>query len=412
MPILRWSKNLKKLVRNHRIIIANRNTGNWLKLSKECFDILEEAMENKLSEDELLCIIVDEKDKIYFRELISKIKELELFDNTDTDNSELNQVYFLITNRCNLNCIHCSMNASQSKTDEYLDTNKIIYVLEQIIKMNPKQIVLSGGEPLIRKDFLEILTYLRNRFKGHITLMTNGVLINEGNINDIVNNIDSIDLSIDGVDEESCSVIRGKGVFAKVINTINLLHKIDFDKISLSMVFGNRNYHILSDFYKLNCKYGTKPIPRAFSPIGRGKINADVFNQIFESNTKQVNFETLRDTLKACNCKACKKEICVDYKGDIYPCALLVKPQYFLGSMLNIQNIQDVLDYSRQENLSGYKEFLKLYPDKIEKCEKCDVNLFCWSCLHFSDIYKDSDEFNERCNEKKEALNKLIWDIE
>ena len=72
----------------------------------------------------------------------------------------------------------------------------------------------------------------------------------------------------------------------------------------------------------------------------------------------------------------------------------------------------EISDRERLETLSSFKNFEKLYPDKIENCKKCDVNLFCWTCLHFADIYIDTDNFQERCQAKKEALGKLIWDME
>ena len=48
--------------------------------------------------------------------------------------------------------------------------------------------------------------------------MTNGTLITPKNVKEIVSQIDSIDISLDGADEESCAVIRGKGVFEKVVS--------------------------------------------------------------------------------------------------------------------------------------------------------------------------------------------------
>ena len=52
--------------------------------------------------------------------------------------------------------------------------------------------------------------------------MTNGTLITPKNVKEIVSQIDSIDISLDGADEESCAVIRGKGVFEKVVSSIKL----------------------------------------------------------------------------------------------------------------------------------------------------------------------------------------------
>ena len=50
--------------------------------------------------------------------------------------------------------------------------------------------------------------------------MTNGTLFNSQNITPIIEKVNNIDISLDGADEESCSVIRGKGVFDRVVNNI------------------------------------------------------------------------------------------------------------------------------------------------------------------------------------------------
>ena len=142
------------------------------------------------------------------------------------------------------------------------------------------------------------------------------------------------------------------------------------------------------------------------------KISKDIFNQVSKKQLNEFSQDKMQDTLKSCTCGACKKEICIDYKGDIYPCVLLVKEEYRLGNIFCQDEVCAISDRERLETLSSFKKFEKLYPDKIENCKKCDVNLFCWTCLHFADIYIDTDNFQERCQAKKEALGKLIWDME
>lgn len=412
MNQLRWSDDIKKLERNNRVVLANAETGNWLKISKNCIEILDDSVKMGLSGNEIIQSFEDEEDKLYIKTLISKLTELEAWKIEDKKKKTLQQVYFMLTHRCNLHCIHCSMNASYSNSEEYLNTDKVIEALETVIKLEPKQIVLSGGEPLVRKDFFQILDYLSSKYKGEITLMTNGVLINEENVDTLISKVSSIDISIDGINEETCSKVRGKGIFQKVIDNIVLLQERGFHKISLSMVFGNSNYYMLPEFYEMNRNLGTKPIPRAFSPIGRGEESVNYFNKLSPQQLKEFNQKDMQETLKACNCKACRNEICIDFNGDIYPCALLVKEKYKLGNMFNTVEVNNIFDENKLTKIPAYQEFEKLYPDKIKHCQKCDLNIFCWSCLHFVDIYLDSENFEERCKAKKEGLEKLVWDME
>jgi len=412
MSKLIWASNMKKLERGNRVVIANGETGNWIKISKECFDILNDAVEHNIEEKELIEEFKTEEDKKYIERLIEQLRNLEVWKTTEEEKYELEQVYLLITHRCNLNCIHCSMNALQCVSEDYLDTQKLIEVIDTVIGLKPKQIILSGGEPLYRKDFCDILSYLSDNYKGEITLMTNATLITEQNVGFIVDKVSSIDISIDGIDEMTCQNIRGKGVFEKVLKSVGIIQAQGFEKISLSMVFGNSNYHMLPQFYKMNEKLGTKPVPRAFSPIGRGKLSREYFDKCSEEQLKEFSQEKMQETLKVCNCMACRKEICIDYYGDIYPCSLLTKEKYKLGSVFNKEDVKAIVNQKLLVSLPGFQEFEKLYPDKMEYCKKCDLNIFCWSCLHFVDTYIDSENFEERCKSKKEALEKLVWDME
>ncbi|MEG2159481.1 MAG: radical SAM protein, partial [Clostridia bacterium] len=77
------------------------------------------------------------------------------------------------------------------------------------------------------------------------------LLINENNIDLFKRYFDSVSISIDGVDEESCKIIRGSNVFNKILEKIQLLKSHDFNEISLSAVLPN-NYQLIEEFNKLN----------------------------------------------------------------------------------------------------------------------------------------------------------------
>lgn len=115
---------------------------------------------------------------------------------------------FEITHRCNLKCKHCCVDADQivSKKED-LSTDEIKQILDMLIKWNPERIMLSGGEPMLRPDFIELLMYLKENYTGEIIISTNATLINENNVEIISKYAHQIDVSVDGIDEESCSII-------------------------------------------------------------------------------------------------------------------------------------------------------------------------------------------------------------
>lgn len=95
MNQLRWSEDIKKLERNNRVVLANAETGNWLKISKNCIEILDDSVKMGLSGNDIIQSFEDEEDKLYIKTLISKLYELEAWKIEDKKKKTLQQVYFM-----------------------------------------------------------------------------------------------------------------------------------------------------------------------------------------------------------------------------------------------------------------------------------------------------------------------------
>lgn len=83
------------------------------------------------------------------------------------------------TFRCNLRCAHCYCNLASNDKDALereLKTEEIFDILDQIAEAGCLWLLITGGEPLVREDFLDIYTYAKK--KGFIiSLFTNGTLL-------------------------------------------------------------------------------------------------------------------------------------------------------------------------------------------------------------------------------------------
>jgi MoaA/NifB/PqqE/SkfB family radical SAM enzyme len=86
---------------------------------------------------------------------------------------------FELTLRCNLRCLHCYCNLplnDQDAIEKELTCEEVFSIFNQIAEAGCLWLLLTGGDPLLRKDFLEIYTYAKK--KGFlISLFTNGTLI-------------------------------------------------------------------------------------------------------------------------------------------------------------------------------------------------------------------------------------------
>src|SRR5262245_13744675 len=85
-----------------------------------------------------------------------------------------------LTQRCNLECAHCYMSASsRADTRGELSTDECRRVIDEIAVVNPNVfLILTGGEPFLRKDLFEIAAYAAER-RFTVVLGTNGVLLRE-----------------------------------------------------------------------------------------------------------------------------------------------------------------------------------------------------------------------------------------
>lgn len=123
-----------------------------------------------------------------------------------------------ITNACNLKCKHCFM-LSGKKLENELTLGDWMKVLTSFKENGGEFVTFSGGEPLMFKKFSQIISHAHD-LGLKSTVLSNGLLWSDKLIHDLAPFIDEIQFSLDGVDEETNSMVRGSGHFEKVVDTI------------------------------------------------------------------------------------------------------------------------------------------------------------------------------------------------
>lgn len=402
-----FNKQCVNIKNKDKVILGSRHTGEWIKLSDEVYEILNFGIHNKLSIEELKSKLYDDEDKNYIDKLYKMMCNKGILDNGNSKDIKPRMVTFDITSRCNLNCTHCCANAGIFNQD-ILSTEQIKSIIDKIIEYEPESIVLTGGEPMIREDFLDILEYTKNNYQGIIIVATNGTMINNTNVDKLIACATQIDISLDGVDEETCSLIRGKGVFNRVINNIKLLKSKGFNEITVSMTISEKTDHLEVKFYELNKILGTQAHTRRLSPIGRALDNKHMF--IEEGNNELHIPKYIKDNISEiipiCSCRAGKYELFISNTGDLYPCSSFINDRNKLGNMIDILNIKNKI---REELF--YNNFTKDLGDCTHNhCNECKVNLFCWTCRgKFEELKSNKDAFKKRCTIMKPILYKKVW---
>lgn len=94
------------------------------------------------------------------------------------ENRYLKQVHWSLTGHCNSRCRRCYMSAPHGVLPQPT-TQECLAIADQIADCGVQVVSLTGGEPLIRKDFLEIVDRILARGMRIATIMSNGALVNE-----------------------------------------------------------------------------------------------------------------------------------------------------------------------------------------------------------------------------------------
>jgi SynChlorMet cassette radical SAM/SPASM protein ScmF len=139
----------------------------------------------------------------------------------------LNQIYFYLTEGCNLRCRHCWIAPKyQTEDNSYpaLDLDLFKSIITQAKPLGLAGVKLTGGEPLLHPQITEILEYIRAE-DVHLTVESNGVLCTPELASKIATCKNAfVSLSLDGADAETHEWVRGvTGCFNETIKGIRNL---------------------------------------------------------------------------------------------------------------------------------------------------------------------------------------------
>lgn len=135
----------------------------------------------------------------------------------------LKTMIFHLTNRCNLRCLHCWVEASSNCESESLSLEKWESIIDEGKTMGVKSIKLTGGEPLLYNDALNVAKYVKQN-NIYCSIETNGTLINEENIDTVAECFDYIAISLDSSSSSYHDWFRQKeGSWEKALKGIKLV---------------------------------------------------------------------------------------------------------------------------------------------------------------------------------------------
>jgi cyclic pyranopterin phosphate synthase len=159
-----------------------------------------------------------------------------MFDKFDR---EINYLRVSITDRCNLHCNYCrpKEGISLKGHSDILRYEEIIRIVSIAVKMGLIKVRITGGEPLVRRGFIEFIAALK-KINGlqDISLTTNGILL-EQYAQDIFDaGIHRINISLDSLNKEKYFQITNGGSLDAVLRGIAKAEQIGFSPIKINAV--------------------------------------------------------------------------------------------------------------------------------------------------------------------------------
>ncbi len=182
---------------------------------------------------------------------------MKKINNLLVDSFGRNHTYLRIslTERCNLRCIYCMPmdGIKLSPKENLMNKDEIFSIANLFVKNGVNKIRLTGGEPLVRKDFPQILENL-SKIPSSLSLTSNAVLIDRYINLFKKHNLKSINVSLDTLNSKKFKDITLRNDFSRVMNNIELLIKNKFQlKINAVLIKGTNDDEII-DFINFTRK--------------------------------------------------------------------------------------------------------------------------------------------------------------
>ena len=310
-------------------------------------------------------------------------------------------LFLHLTNKCNLECMHCYLECGRK--NEELSLNKIKEIIKEASDIGVEKIHFDGGEPLLREDFSKILNYT-DKFSFKTSMVTNGTNINEAILEKMKGKIDFLNYSIDGYGKIH-DKIRGKeGLFSKNINAIRktIEEGINVNVWVTVNKLNRENAIRLIDFFE-----GFSLSKLAFfhlAPKGRALKNGlnmssnswDKFCSRIRKRGAGSKINILYEPARNLGenfCRVWEKDFChIDPEGEVYFCPLFMNTEKSLG---NIKN-EKIIDIWRDKN--KWREYENWYKSRRKGCERCKNFEKCkGGCIGYSYLFNELKNKDPRC---------------
>lgn len=201
----------------------------------------------------------------------------------DPHGRKIRKLRISLTDKCNLRCHYC-MPIDSSFMDEkkYLPQDEMIQIIRELTEYGLEEVRLTGGEPLMRRSFSEIINELSKLELKKLSLTTNGILLGKYLENLKTNQVNHLNISLDSLNHTNFHKITNGNFLSLILKNIELAQRLNFSlKINVVLMNGV-NDHELFDFVDYAKLSGIEVRFLEVMNIGEARINQK--NQFISSS--------------------------------------------------------------------------------------------------------------------------------
>lgn len=316
----------------------------------------------------------------------------------------IQMIYWEVTRNCDMVCVHCGSPRETWEPEKELTDEEILGVFRRLsegIRWEEfKFLSLTGGEPFVRPNLINVLTEINNMGFNPITIQTNGNYIahHPETLEQLLRiGITGMGTNFDGLPETHDSFRNMKGNFENAKTTIEMIAPLK-DKIhsTITTVVSRKNIGELVALRKIVREINPNRWRFApFDPIGRGEtateyfLTPDDYRYLIEFIQKE-RLEYINDKTMTQVELACGGWLGIELEGKVRPyiwhCIAGVNLLGILydGSIASCSNIpRDFIEGNVREDdiIEVWEKRYKLYRNrdwmKIQECTECDQWDFC-----------------------------------
>jgi heme b synthase len=312
-----------------------------------------------------------------------------------------------MTQACNLACVHCRAGACPEADPNELTTDEGKTLIDGIAQVAKPILIMTGGEPLMRKDFFELALYAKSAGLRAV-LATNGILITSEVAREIAaTGIPRVSISLDGPVAADHDLFRGvTGAFEGSMKGIENL-KSQGVGFQINTTLTKRNRHQLPEIMAMAERIGAEAFHVfLLVPTGRAKdmageemgpeeyeetlrelyrlgrdstletkaTCAPQYYRILRQEAKKEGVEVTEQTFglnaRTRGCLGGLSFVFVSHIGELQPCG------YF---DVQAGSVRDRAFQDLWENADLFKE-LRTFSLLEGKCGRCDYLRFCGGC--------------------------------